>query len=212
MPTTIIVPQSRPPIPPAARTHWRVDVQAAVIGGFADVVAHLAAAKFRLATHRFIDWKQPATDTILQSAPVAGPTPHRIWWECSPFATHVGLIFGYQAFSASSTPTISADLLKLNGDAVDDAGVLWSTADGSIEESSEYLRTDGGGPVYTYPIQYTSTARVVDPGAVVGVTGPRLFNVGGSAGQSIRFDVSTAYARVHLIVGFEATFNTVTQG
>jgi len=213
MPVTIIVPQSRPVVPDEARTHWKVDVQARVIGAFADIAAHLAGVKFRLAAARPIDWDAPATDTILEVAPVAGPKTHRVWWECSSLATHVGLVIAYQAFSGSSAPTIEGKLKKLDGSTIDADGVLWSTANGGLTEASDFLRNDPGPtPVYRYPIQYTtSTARVVAPAAIVGQTGPRLFNVGTEAGNPIMIEVVTGYARAHMLLGFEAIFPTITQ-
>jgi hypothetical protein len=210
---TIIVPQARPVVPNVARTHWKVEVQARVIGAFADIAAHLAGVKFRLAAARPIDWDAPATDTILEVAPVAGPKTHRVWWECSPFATHVGVIIAYQARGGSSPPTIEGKLKKLDGSGIDSEGVLWSTANGGVAEASDFLR-NGPWPtaVYRYPIQYTTTTgRAVAPAAIVGQTDPRLFNVGTEAGNPIMIEVVTTYARAHMLLGFEAIFPTITQ-
>jgi len=213
MPVTIIVPQSRPVVPNVARTHWKVDVQAAVISAFAGITAHLAGVKFRLAAHRLVDWNVPGADTITELAPTGGPHTHRVWWECSPFATHAGLFIAYQAFAASNTPSIVGALKKLDGADIDADGVLWSTTNGGLVEASDFLRNDPGPTaVYRYPIQYTTTtARVVDPGAIVGQTGPRLFNVGVEAGNPIMIEAEAEWARVHMLVGFEAIFPTITQ-
>jgi hypothetical protein len=209
---THLVQLSRPALADVTRTHWKVEVQSLVVGGFADTAIHLAGAKFRLAAHRLIDWNAPSTDTIIEAAPTVGPHTHRVWWQCSPFATHVAVVFGYQAYSASGTPKITATLKKRSGADIDADGVAWTVGNGGLAESRSLLRIDGVTPVYRYPILYTSTTgRIVDPGEIAGETGPRLLNVGTEAGNEIMVEAVVDWGRLHLIVGIEAFAESITQ-
>lgn len=211
---THLVQLSRPALAPVNRTHWKVDVQALVAGGFADMAIHFAGAKFRLAAHRMIDWNAPATDTILETAPTVGPHTHRVWWQCSPFTTHVAVVFGYQAFSSSGTPKITAKLKKRSGVDIDADGVVWTVANGGLVASRSLLRLEPypDPPVFTHPILYTSTTgRIVDPGEIVGETGPRMFNVGTEAGNLIMVEAEIDWGRLHLMVGIEAFAESITQ-
>jgi hypothetical protein len=213
MPTTIIVPHARPPIPAYNRTHWKVDVQARVIGGFADIAAHMAGHKFRQAAHRHIDHNAPATDTVLEVAPTGGPHGSSVWWESSPFATHVAVVVGYQCFAESDTPKLTITLTKRDDTGVDDDGIVWTTANGGLQESRQVLRLDPGPTtVYRYPILYTSTTgRLVDPAEIAGETAPRLANVGTEAGNIIKIKAEIEWGRLHFLGAYEALSETLTQ-